>query len=265
MGWINQPVKIASFLLIVVGVGLLALNIAFGGRVNVALPLVFLILGGMFFILVFATRDKWAWAGVLYIPGALLLVFGLIFLINVLTNDWQAWAYAWLLLVAGLGAGLVLAGGQLPWPPVVKLIGWGMIVAGVPLFALFGAIPGGLFIQVMAPILIILGGLALRWLRPEAIFPESILERLHLAKKPGALTKRSPEQGGLVEPLSIREIEVLQLVIVGLSNQQIAADLNIAASTVKTHINNIYGKLGVQTRVQAINRARELGLIDPEG
>jgi LuxR family transcriptional regulator, maltose regulon positive regulatory protein len=50
------------------------------------------------------------------------------------------------------------------------------------------------------------------------------------------------------------------LVEQGLSNQEIAARLNIAASTVKTHINNIYGKLAVQTRTQAIRRARELGL-----
>jgi LuxR family maltose regulon positive regulatory protein len=36
----------------------------------------------------------------------------------------------------------------------------------------------------------------------------------------------------------------------------------VAVSTIKTHINNIYGKLGVQTRVQAVTRARELRLID---
>jgi LuxR family transcriptional regulator, maltose regulon positive regulatory protein len=63
-----------------------------------------------------------------------------------------------------------------------------------------------------------------------------------------------------VEPLSARELEVLQLVDQGLSNQEIAARLNIAASTVKTHINNIYSKLEVQTRTQAIRRARDLGL-----
>ena len=58
--------------------------------------------------------------------------------------------------------------------------------------------------------------------------------------------------GGTVEP---RELEVLRLIDAGLSNQQIADKLSVAPSTVKTHINNIYGKLGVQTRVQAVTRA----------
>ena len=65
----------------------------------------------------------------------------------------------------------------------------------------------------------------------------------------------------LVEPLSEREIEVLQLIAEGLSNAEIADKLVIAVGTVKRHINNIYGKLGVQSRTQAVARARELGLL----
>jgi LuxR family maltose regulon positive regulatory protein len=67
----------------------------------------------------------------------------------------------------------------------------------------------------------------------------------------------------LVEPLSPRELEVLRLVDNGLSNAEIAGRLVLASSTVKTHINNIYGKLDVQTRLQAVKRARELGLLEP--
>ena len=55
--------------------------------------------------------------------------------------------------------------------------------------------------------------------------------------------------------------EVLRLIDAGLSNLQIAERLTLAPSTVKTHINNLYGKLNVQTRVQALNRAREIGLL----
>jgi LuxR family maltose regulon positive regulatory protein len=65
----------------------------------------------------------------------------------------------------------------------------------------------------------------------------------------------------LIEPLSQRELAVLRLLAQGCSNQAIADELVIAVSTVKKHINNIFGKLGVANRTQAINRARDLGLL----
>jgi len=58
--------------------------------------------------------------------------------------------------------------------------------------------------------------------------------------------------------LSKREIEVLQLIAKGHSNQKIANELFISLSTVKTHTSNIYSKLGVKSRVQALKKAREL-------
>jgi LuxR family maltose regulon positive regulatory protein len=66
--------------------------------------------------------------------------------------------------------------------------------------------------------------------------------------------------GGLVEPLSERELEVLRLVAAGLTNQAIADRLFIAVSTVKSHTNSIYGKLGVRNRTQAVAQAQALGL-----
>jgi LuxR family maltose regulon positive regulatory protein len=65
----------------------------------------------------------------------------------------------------------------------------------------------------------------------------------------------------LIEPLSQRELAVLRLLAQGCSNQAIADELVIAVSTVKKHVNNIFGKLGVANRTQAINRARDLGLL----
>jgi LuxR family maltose regulon positive regulatory protein len=65
----------------------------------------------------------------------------------------------------------------------------------------------------------------------------------------------------LIEPLSERELEVLRRVAAGYSNQEIAQELVLAGSTVKKHIHNIYGKLGVGSRTQAVARARELGLL----
>ncbi len=65
----------------------------------------------------------------------------------------------------------------------------------------------------------------------------------------------------LVEPLTERELEILQLIADGFSNQAIADRLVIALSTVKRHINNVFGKLAVQSRTQALLRARELQLL----
>jgi LuxR family maltose regulon positive regulatory protein len=65
----------------------------------------------------------------------------------------------------------------------------------------------------------------------------------------------------LVEPLSKRELEVLRLICAGHSNQEIAEELIIALDTVKRHASNIYGKMGVKRRAQAILKARELALV----
>ncbi len=65
----------------------------------------------------------------------------------------------------------------------------------------------------------------------------------------------------LIEPLSDRELEVLRLIADGLSNHEIADKLIIGLGTVKTHINNIFGKLDVKNRTQAVARARELNLL----
>jgi ATP/maltotriose-dependent transcriptional regulator MalT len=64
-----------------------------------------------------------------------------------------------------------------------------------------------------------------------------------------------------IEPLNERELEILQLIANGLSNHEIAERLVIALSTVKWHINNLFGKLGVRSRTQALVRAKELALL----
>jgi LuxR family maltose regulon positive regulatory protein len=65
----------------------------------------------------------------------------------------------------------------------------------------------------------------------------------------------------LVEPFSERELEVIRLIAAGRSNQEIADQLFVALSTVKWHVNNVYGKLNVKSRTQASKRARQLGLL----
>lgn len=65
----------------------------------------------------------------------------------------------------------------------------------------------------------------------------------------------------LVEPLSVRELEVLRLLAIGLSNNEIAQQLVVTLGTVKSHISHIYQKLSVNSRTQAVARAQEIHLI----
>jgi LuxR family maltose regulon positive regulatory protein len=65
----------------------------------------------------------------------------------------------------------------------------------------------------------------------------------------------------LVETLSEREIEILKLIAEGLTNQEVASRLYLAPSTVKVHNRNIYGKLGANSRTQAVAKARAFGIL----
>ena len=66
--------------------------------------------------------------------------------------------------------------------------------------------------------------------------------------------------GSIFEPLSERELEVLQWLASGASNREIGRRLYIAESTVKRHVYNIFGKLNVRNRTQAALQAHKLGL-----
>jgi LuxR family maltose regulon positive regulatory protein len=76
----------------------------------------------------------------------------------------------------------------------------------------------------------------------------------------GSPNTQAPESD-LIEPLSGREQEVLQLIAEGLTNPEIASRLFLSSHTVKTHAHNIYSKLGVHNRTQAVTRARALGVL----
>ena len=71
-----------------------------------------------------------------------------------------------------------------------------------------------------------------------------------------------PSMQLLIEPLTAREVEVLKLIQAGSSNQDIAGQLVISITTVKRHISNIYAKLGVKSRTQAVAIGRDLRLFE---
>jgi len=92
--------------------------------------------------------------------------------------------------------------------------------------------------------------------RPSAHYLRKLLAALEQAAS-GSM----PPTPQLTEPLSERELEVLQLIEAGKSNRRIAQELFVAAGTVKTHIRSIYRKLDAHSRTQALVRARELNLL----
>lgn len=73
--------------------------------------------------------------------------------------------------------------------------------------------------------------------------------------------RHHPLPAAIPEALTDRELEVLRLEAAGLTNAEIAGRMYISIATVKRHISNLYGKLGVTHRTQALVRARELGLL----
>jgi LuxR family maltose regulon positive regulatory protein len=76
-----------------------------------------------------------------------------------------------------------------------------------------------------------------------------------------AVSLLPPLTEALIDPLTERELEVLRLLAEGLSNKEIAERLIVAPSTVKQHLKNIYSKLDVHSRTQAVARGRELALL----
>ena len=74
-------------------------------------------------------------------------------------------------------------------------------------------------------------------------------------------SKSQAPESGWIEPLSEREIEVLQLIAEGLTNREIASRLFLSVNTVKAHARNLNGKLDAHNRTQAVARARALGIL----
>jgi LuxR family transcriptional regulator, maltose regulon positive regulatory protein len=74
-------------------------------------------------------------------------------------------------------------------------------------------------------------------------------------------TNHTEQAGALVEPLSKRELEVLVLIAEGLTNPEIAARLFLSVNTLRAHTTNIYQKMDVHSRVQAVTRAQQIGLL----
>jgi LuxR family maltose regulon positive regulatory protein len=113
-----------------------------------------------------------------------------------------------------------------------------------------------------APMAALLGRLiaAQRTGRAAAVVPLAYLARLQRAFAAGPPAS-DPGPSAIVDPLTSRELEVLDMLATGRSNQAIARELVVTLDTVKKHVSHVLGKLGAANRTEAVARARELSLI----
>jgi LuxR family maltose regulon positive regulatory protein len=128
--------------------------------------------------------------------------------------------------------------------------------------ALALAKPGGfirIFVNEGLPLAQLLGEAAARGITPDYI--GKLLVAFELEEQMSKCKSNLPPAQSLIGPLSQRELEVLRLIAQGLSNREISQRLFLALNTVKGHNQKIYSKLQVQSRTEAIARARELGLL----
>lgn len=104
--------------------------------------------------------------------------------------------------------------------------------------------------------------LALKLMKPKTKIETVIVEKPVYEKQYSAEELLAIETEKQKVGLSSRELEVLQLMAQGLSNQEIADRLFLSLPTIKTHTSNLFFKLDVKRRTQAIEKARQLGLIE---
>ncbi len=92
----------------------------------------------------------------------------------------------------------------------------------------------------------------------DTVFTRKLLDACSRSSEPDS---SRPQPAGLVEPLSGRELEVLHLMALGKTNQEIARQLIVATGTIKAHAASIYRKLDAANRTEAVARARHLGIL----
>jgi hypothetical protein len=161
MGNTNRGSLYVAILLIGMGVLFLAFNLIPGFNMSAAWPVVFYILAAGFYLPPILWRDRIRSLSGLFIPASIMLALGLIFTYDVLTQDWASWGYAWTLIIAGVGAGMALAGWIGGWGSLPTWVGNWMLLGSLAIFALFGSIFGQPPLKLAGPALLIVAGIFL--------------------------------------------------------------------------------------------------------
>lgn len=131
---------------------------------------------------------------------------------------------------------------------------------------IFDEHPIELYIGAVALIFTVLGiWVATKFSRPKVVVETRVIEKQVIVEKEIYITaqdKLTIDQGTINKlGISARELEVLQLMAEGLSNQEIADRMFVSLNTIKTHSSNLFMKLDVNRRTQAVDKGKKLNII----
>lgn len=148
-----------GIILVVLGATFIILNLIPGMAEGKTWPFIFIVAGiGFLLPALIWPKAREGLAG-LYIPGMILITLGGIFLFNVLSGLWAIWAYAWILIVAGVGLGLYSGALMGKWHNDVRKTGLWMMLISASLFAFFAALFGATLVKAIGAGFLILMGL----------------------------------------------------------------------------------------------------------
>lgn len=158
----NRGSLIAGIGLIVLGALFVVFNLIPKFTIKETWPIVFFVIAFAFCLPSLAWPESKKGLAALLIPGAIFFGLGVLFLYNTLSNNWAVWAYAWILIPASVGLGLMLAGKVGGWNNNVWLVGVWMALISVTVFAVFAALFGNIVVKFIgAGVLVALGLLLL--------------------------------------------------------------------------------------------------------
>jgi hypothetical protein len=159
---INRGSLIAGVGLILLGALFIVFNLLPDFGIKQTWPMILIVAGFGFCLPALAWPDSRKGLAALFIPGSILFVLGAVFLFNTLTpKTWGIWAFAWILIPASVGLGMMLAAKVGEWSHGVWVVGTWMAILSVALFAIFAAIFGENLIQYIGAGILVLMGLYL--------------------------------------------------------------------------------------------------------
>ena len=148
-----------GILLIAFGALLFLFSLIPGDWVGRAWPVIFFLIAACFYLPVFLWPASRHGLAALFIPGSIFLSLGLIFTYSTLTEDWVIWAYAWLLIVTGVGFGILLASVFGRWGNHSFWVGVWIVAVSIGIFGIFATLFGSPLIRIIGAVLVIVVGI----------------------------------------------------------------------------------------------------------